>query len=328
MKDNDQTYISVKEALILIQSQIKDTLPYAIKTGFNDMDLMTKGFVPGELCIIGGLPAMGKTAFVLTLISHMVCKEIPVGLFTATDYLNVDFMSRIVSAVKNIDIHESYEEKLKNIQDAVLDEVPLYLNFEPRISIRSFRENAVKLKEEKDIKCLFVETIQSLFTYEENGSSKESIQAVCRELKKLAQELNIPIIVTSELNWSPEQREGIDGKYPQLCDLQYGNSIERYADLVLLLYRPEYYHIYQDERGYDQRGVLTVVVAKNKYGSIGDFRLKYDPRKCMFISPYGSVLDKEERRTNFKHLLQENEAVQMLSDNLGLEFVNDNICPF
>lgn len=328
MKDNNQAYISVNEALARFQSEIKDTLPYVIKTGFVDMDLFTNGFVPGELCVIGGCPAMGKSTFVLSLISHMVRKEIPVGLFTATDCFNVNFMCKLVSAVKNTEVNLSYEERLNFIQDAVLNEVPLYLNYEPCISICSVRENAVRLKEEKGIKCLFVETIQSLFAYEENECPEETMLAVCRELKILAQELKIPIIVTSELNRSPEQREGIDGKHPQLCDLQYGSSIVHYADLVLLLYRPEYYHIYQDDRGYDQRGVLTVAVAKNKYGSIGDFRLIFDSRKCMFINPYKSVNDKEEQDNNFKQLLQENDAIQMLSDELGLELDNGIISPF
>lgn len=280
MKDFHQTYVSINEALNQFRSQIKDAHPYTIKTGINAMDAFIDGFFPGELCVIGARPAMGKSMFVHSLISNMVWKGTPVGLFTATDNLEANFICRIICAIRKTIIPCSYEERLNIIQDSVLEEMPLYLSCDPRMSIHSLRENAMKLKDEKGVKCMFIESIQALFDSVENGNTKEGMESICRELKILAQELNIPIVITSDLNRSPEYRDGIDGKRPQLCDLRSSSAIESNADKVLLLHRPEYYHVTMDENGNDLRGIFIIVVAKNKYGSTGEVKLRFDLHKC------------------------------------------------
>ena len=278
MEYNSKTNISINEAVIRLKSQIKNVQPDVLKTGLRQLDALG-GFSPGELCVIGARPRMGKTMFILNLISHMLWKNIPVGLFSADDNLNVNYLSRILSTVKKTNTPHNYEQSSIFILEAALEDIPLYLNIEPRKDIAYLRENAIKLKEEKGIKCLFIETIQSFFENEKNGTSKKGAENVCRELRILAQELNIPIIITSGLNRGPENRPGVDGKIPQIRDLRYGDSIECYADKVFLLHRPEYYDILLDEEGYDQRGVLRVIAAKNTYGPTGEFRLKYDKEK-------------------------------------------------
>ena len=209
----------------------------------------------------------------------MLGQKIPVGLFSAYDNLNVNYLSRILSTIKKTNRPHNYEQSINFIRETALEDIPLYLNLKQRMNIAYLRENAIKQQKEKGIRCLFVETIQSFFENEENGTSKEGTENVCRELRILAQELNIPIIITSGLNRGPENRPGVDGKIPQIRDLRYGDSIECYADKVFLLHRPEYYNIFSDEEGYDLRGVLRVIVAKNTYGPTGEFRLKYDKEK-------------------------------------------------
>lgn len=278
MEYSSETNMSINEAVIRLKSQIKNVQPNVLRTGFKQLDAFG-GFAPGELCVIGARPAMGKTIFVLNLISNMLGQKIPVGLFSADDNLNVNYLSRIISAVKNTNPPHNYEQSINYIRETVLEDIPLYLNLKQRMNFAYLRENAIKLKEENSIKCLFVETIQSFFENEENGTSKDGTEKLCRELRILAQELNIPIIITSGLNRGPENRPGVDGKIPQIRDLRYGDSIECYADKVFLLHRPEYYCIYMDEEGYDLRGVLEVFVAKNTYGPTGMFRLKFDKEK-------------------------------------------------
>ena len=112
---------------------------------------------------------------------------------------------------------------------------------------------------------------------------------MCREIRILAQELIIPIIITSGLNRGPENRPGVDGKIPQIRDLRYSDSIECYADKVFFLHRPEYYNMYMDEEGYDLRGVLEVFVAKNTYGPTGKFRLKFDGEKSQVTDIDGNM---------------------------------------
>lgn len=278
MEYNSETNMSINEAVIRLKSQIKNVQPNVLKTGFKQLDAFG-GFAPGELCVIGARPAMGKTTFVLNIISYMLGQKIPAGLFSADDNLNVNYLSRIISAVKKTNRPHNYEQSINFIRETELEDIPLYLNLKQRMNFAYLRENAIKQKEEKGIRCLFVETIQSFFENEENGTSKEGTEKTCRELRILAQELNIPIIITSGLNRGPENRPGVDGKIPQIRDLRYGDSIECYADKVFLLHRPEYYDILLDEEGYDQRGVLRVIVAKNTYGPTGEFRLKYDKEK-------------------------------------------------
>ena len=278
MEYSSETNMSINEAVIRLKSQIKNVQPNVLKTGFKQLDAFG-GFAPGELCVIGARPAMGKTTFLLNIISYMLGQKIPVGLFSADDNLNVNYLSRIISAVKKTNRPHNYEQSINFIRETELEDIPLYLNLKQRMNFAYLRENAIKQKEEKGIRCLFVETIQSFFENEENGTSKEGTEKTCRELRILAQELNIPIIITSGLNRGPENRPGVDGKIPQIRDLRYGDSIECYADKVFLLHRPEYYDILLDEEGYDQRGVLRVIAAKNTYGPTGEFRLKYDKEK-------------------------------------------------
>lgn len=278
MEYNSETNMSINEAVIRLKSQIKNVQPNVLKTGFKQLDAFG-GFAPGELCVIGARPAMGKTTFVLNIISYMLGQKIPMGLFSADDNLNVNYLSRIISAVKKTNRPHNYEQSINFIRETELEDIPLYLNLKQRMNFAYLRENAIKQKEEKGIRCLFVETIQSFFENEENGTSKEGTEKTCRELRILAQELNIPIIITSGLNRGPDNRPGVDGKIPQIRDLRYGDSIECYADKVFLLHRPEYYDILLDEEGYDLRGVLRVIVAKNTYGPTGEFRLKYDKEK-------------------------------------------------
>lgn len=213
MKENNDTNVSLQEAILQLQEQIKDVHSYVLSTGLTDLDLHDGGLHPGELCVIGARPGMGKTSFVLSVISNMVRCQIPVGLFSATDSLNVDFLSRVISSLKNVEDDPVREHGLDTILNTSLDDIPLFLNLNQRMTISYIRENATKLKNERGIKCLFVETIQSLFEYEGGCGARECMQMVCRELKILAQELNIPIIITSDLNRSPEYREGVGGRF-------------------------------------------------------------------------------------------------------------------
>ena len=288
MEYNSETNMSINEAVIRLKSQIKNVQPNVLKTGFKQLDAFG-GFAPGELCVIGARPAMGKTTFLLNLISYMLGQKIPVGLFSAYDNLNVNYLSRILSTIKKTNRPHNYEQSINFIRETALEDIPLYLNLKQRMNIAYLRENAIKQQKEKGIRCLFVETIQSFFENEENGTSKEGTENVCRELRILAQELNIPIIITSGLNRGPENRPGVDGKIPQIRDLRYGDSIECYADKVCLLHRPEYYDILLDDEGYDQRGILRVIIAKNTYGPTGEFRLKYDKERGQITDIDGNM---------------------------------------
>ena len=117
------------------------------------------------------------------------------------------------------------------------------------------------------------------------GSRQEEVSTISRSLKGLAKELNIPIIALSQLNRGVESREGIDGKRPQLSDLRESGAIEQDADMVCFIHRPEYYKIYQDEKGNDLRGMAEIIIAKHRNGAVGDVLLRFRGEYARFQNP-------------------------------------------
>lgn len=271
--------IILGDAIEYVNKSILNNEYATIKSGIETLDKFTGGWYPGELCIIGGRPLMGKTAFILSAISNLVMSNIPVALFSATDSMNLHFMSRVVSCMKFQNDSHVLEHKLDIMNSFNMQGVPLYLNLQPCLRVAYIKEHCERLIKEKGVKIIFIETIQKIFDSEENGNSKENMEAICHKLKCMANELNVPIIVTSDLNRSPEHREGLDGKIPQIADLRSCSAIENNADSIFLLYRPEYYGIYQDETGKMLIGLMNVIIAKKKYNQTGEIEIGFDHAK-------------------------------------------------
>lgn len=129
--------------------------------------------------------------------------------------------------------------------------------------------------EQKGIKVVFIETLQSVFDSEPDGNTREGMEHVCHELVVMAREFNIPFIVTSDMNRSVEHRDGYEGKLPQISDLRASGAIEDHADSIILLFRPEYYGIFVDLNNRDMHCLEKVIIAKNRYGGTGQVWLQY-----------------------------------------------------
>ena len=117
------------------------------------------------------------------------------------------------------------------------------------------------------------------------GSRQEEVSKISQSLKGLAKELDIPILALSQLNRTVENREGLDGKRPQLSDLRESGAIEQDADMVLFVHRPEYYHIVEDDKGNDLRGMAQIIIAKHRKGATGDVLLKFRGEFTRFQDP-------------------------------------------
>lgn len=277
MEMNQTNILRIEDAVKQVLETATDCEMQNIPTGFQGLDIITKGWFPGEFCIIGGRPMMGKTGFILGAIGNMIRGNVPVALLSATDMMNTNFLSRIVSSIKRQDVGYSMNEKIYTLKNTDFSGLPLYIDLQPILTLDYIKENARKLVAEQRVRCIFIEKIQSIFDSEPNGNTKEGMENICHELKLLARELNVPLIVTSDLNRGAEHRDGLDGKRPQICDLRSSSAIENEADSIYLIFNPCYYHIYYDESGNKFLDTVEVIITKKKYGNMGVVKLNLDP---------------------------------------------------
>ena len=156
----------------------------------------------------------------------------------------------------------------------------------PSLSVFELRTKARRLVREHGVRIIIIDYLQLMnASGMAFGSRQEEVSTISRSLKGLAKELNIPIIALSQLNRGVESREGIDGKRPQLSDLRESGAIEQDADMVCFIHRPEYYKIYQDDRGNDLRGMAEIVIAKHRNGAVGEVLLRFKGEFTRFSNP-------------------------------------------
>ena len=236
-----------------------------LETGYTGLDKMTSGWQNSDLIIIAARPAMGKTAFVLSMAKNMaVDRNIPVAIFTL-EMANVQLVKRLISNVAELNgekiksgllTPEEWSRLNNNVRQ--MFSAPLYLDETPGLSITELRTKARRLVRGRNVKL---------------GSREQEVSTISRSLKALAKELNIPIIALSQLNRSTETRED---KRPVLSDLRESGAIEQDADIVCFIHRPEYYtKSTVDSNNNDIRGLAELIVAKHRSGAVGDVKLRF-----------------------------------------------------
>ncbi len=259
----------------------------AIQSGFTELDKITFGWKKGELIVIGGRPAMGKTALAISLLRNIaILNRTPIAYFSL-EMSTVQFMNRFLSNISNVEINhaELYSEKEQALLDdaeKIIEDAPIFLDDTPALSIQELRTKASRLVREHQVKLIIIDYLQLMNASGMSYSNREEeVSVITRSLKALAMELNIPIIALSQLN-RRENREGIDGKRPQLSDLRESRTIEQDADMICFIHRPEYYRIFQDEKGNDLHGMAEIIVAKNRNGKMEDTLLKFSSQIARF----------------------------------------------
>ncbi len=254
-----------------------------VPTGYTDLDNKTSGWQNSDLVIIAGRPAMGKTSFALSLAKNIaVDYHYPIAFFSL-EMSNVQLVNRLISNVCSIsgskmlsgqlsnDEWERLDKNIRNLQGS-----PIYIDDTPGLSIFELRTKARRLVREKGVKIIMIDYLQLMNANGMRfGSRQEEVAKISQSLKGLAKELDIPILALSQLNRTVEGREGVEGKRPQLSDLRESGAIEQDADMVLFVHRPEYYHIYQDDKGNDIRGKAQIIIAKHRKGATGDVLLTF-----------------------------------------------------
>jgi len=272
-----------------------------LASGYFDLDKMTSGWQKSDLIIIAARPAMGKTAFVLSMAKNIaVNNKQPIALFSL-EMSNVQLVNRLISNVCEISGDKIKSGQLVKEEWAMLDyhikelsEAPLYIDDTPSLSIFELRTKARRLVREHDIQMIIIDYLQLMNGGATYGNRQEEVSNISRSLKGLAKELNIPIIALSQLNRGVENREGIEAKRPQLSDLRESGAIEQDADIVCFIHRPEYYRIFEDDKGHDLRGMAAIIVAKHRNGAVGDVWLKFENTYARFRNPNENSIREQE----------------------------------
>lgn len=264
-----------------VKRQHKDGLT-GTPSGFTSLDRITSGWQKSELIIVAARPGMGKTAFLLTALRNAAIDHGQAVAIFSLEMSSLQLVNRLISAEAEL---EAEKIKKGNLADheweqlvhktARLSQAPIYIDDTPALSIFELRAKCRRLKAKHDIQLIAVDYMQLMSgdTVKGAGNREQEIAAISRALKSIAKELDVPVIVGSQLSRAVETRGG--NKRPQLSDLRESGSIEQDADMVMFLYRPEYYDMTEDEAGNSTKGMAEVIVAKHRNGSLDSAGLKF-----------------------------------------------------
>jgi replicative DNA helicase len=311
-----KNYDSMKSLMFQATQEIQEKRNHkdgltGIPSGFSRLDRVTSGWQKAELIIIAARPGMGKTAFVVSALRNAAVDfNFPVALFSL-EMASLQLVNRLISAEAELDSEKIKKGNLADFewQQMVhktkrLSSAPIFIDDTPALSILELRAKCRRLKAEHNIQLIVIDYLQ-LMKGEASGNREQEIASISRALKGIAKELNVPVIALSQLSRGVETRGG--DKRPQLSDLRESGSIEQDADIVMFLYRPEYYKISVDEEGMPTQGMAEVIIAKHRNGSLENVKLKFIGKYTKFAdydAPEGltplSNITRESRLNTFR----------------------------
>jgi len=282
-RDHSDMATLVREAIQNIEkARSQDGSYRGVPSGFAQLDRVTAGWQKSDLVILAARPGMGKTAFVLSMARNIsVNFKRPVAVFSL-EMSSVQLVTRLISSETQLKAIKLKKGELKNFEWQQLNtmisnlvEAPLYIDDTPALTIFELRAKARRMKQQYNIELIVIDYIQLMQGSNDNkgGNREQEISNISRSLKSLAKELDIPIIALSQLNRSVETRGGL--KKPILSDLRESGAIEQDADMVLFIYRPEYYKFDQMEDGTSSQGKAELIIAKHRNGALEDIRLRF-----------------------------------------------------
>ena len=275
----------VMNALEKIENSAKsDGNVTGIPTGFIDLDYRTAGLQPSDLILIAARPSMGKTAFVLNIAQHVAFREDMCTAIFSLEMSKEQLVNRMFSLESHVDaqllrtgnLSDTDWEKL--IEGAgIIGNSSLIIDDTPGISIAEMRSKCRKYKLEHDLKLIIIDYLQLMSGSGKSGESRQQeISDISRSLKGLARELSVPVIALSQLSRAVEQRPD---HRPMLSDLRESGAIEQDADVVMFIYRDDYYN-----HDSDDKGVSEIIIAKQRNGPIGTVKLAWLPEYTKFAN--------------------------------------------
>ena len=288
---NNEEYVPIQQVVLNAinniekASKLKGSVT-GIPTGFMDLDYKTSGMHPSDLVLIAARPSMGKTAFVLNIAQYMAFrKDVTVAIFSL-EMSKEQLVNRLLAMESHVDSQNMRTGNLKDedwtklVEGAdIIGKSNLIIDDTPGISIAEMRSKCRKYKLEHNLGIIMIDYLQ-LMTSASGGRSGENRQQVVSEmsrmLKVMAKELNVPVICLSQLSRANEKR---DDKRPMLSDLRESGAIEQDADIVMFLYRDDYYN--EDS---EKRNIAECIVAKNRHGETGKVELRWMPEYTTFAT--------------------------------------------
>jgi len=254
-----------------------------IPTGFTDLDYRTAGMQPSDLVLIAARPSMGKTAFVLNIAQHVAFKQnLPVAIFSL-EMSKEQLVNRMFSLESSVDAQKlrtgqlSDQEWERLIESAgVIGRSNLIIDDTPGISISELRSKCRKFKMEKGLSMIIIDYLQLMSGSGRSDSRQQEISDISRSLKAVARELSVPVLALSQLSRAVEQRPD---HRPMLSDLRESGAIEQDADVVMFIYRDDYYN-----HDSENKGVSEIIIAKQRNGPIGTVELAWLPEYTKFAN--------------------------------------------
>ncbi len=253
-----------------------------VPSGFLDLDNYTSGFQPSDLVIIAGRTSMGKTSFALNVAMNAAIKaKVPAGIFSL-EMSKEQLVQRVLCAEARVDasklrtgyLSESDWPKLTTAA-GLLAEAPIYIDDTPSLSVLEIRAKARRLKARHNVGLLIVDYLQLVRGTTTRGDNRQQeVSEISRSLKALAREVNVPVIALSQLSRAPESRTD---KKPMLSDLRESGAIEQDADLVMFVYREEYYKPTEENQG-----IAEIIIGKQRNGPTGTVKLAFVNRFTRF----------------------------------------------
>lgn len=272
--------IAKRNAEIIRNSTNTDMI--GLPSGFRNIDHVTNGWQAGDLIIVAGRPGMGKTAFGISLIYNMAVKRgVPVG-YISLEMTKSQVVMRIQSILMQLPYQDLRNGALSQTQLDILDadvktllRTKAYVDDTPSLTIVQLRAKVLEMVRSYGVQLVMIDYLQLMSGASRKGQSREQeVSEISRGLKILAKELNIPIIAFSQLSRKVEDRGG--KKKPILSDLRESGAIEQDADLVMFLWRPEYYGEMRDEMGTSYENVGIAIIEKHRNGSTGEYWMRFE----------------------------------------------------
>lgn len=251
-----------------------------VDTGYRDLNKITGGFQKSDFIILGARPAMGKTSLALSIANRVAKRKIPVAVFSL-EMSKIQLAKRLASQAscinsQKISTGQLNENEWQRITKALetLSERPIYIDDSAEMNMLQLKSKARRLKREKNIQLIIIDYLQLLTSERKRDSKIQEVSDISRQLKILAKELDIPVIALAQLSRAVESRQD---KRPMLSDLRESGSIEQDADIVMFLYRDEYY-----DKNTPNKNLTDLIIAKHRNGATGNINLFYHSDFCCF----------------------------------------------